>query len=169
MALNKRKQQTIDDLQTNKRIHVAETTKIPLKLTDLNEFVLEKIFVYLNAEELVNIVKYDDIFLSSSRRVFQRKYRNEYIQVPLKKKGTSTSTQDFNRNADLLRYFGENISKLEIKIDEMNDDNPLDKRLYHLIVTMCCETLLEMKFWHPTTKFKIHKAQNAGHLLRIDR
>lgn len=149
MAPNKRKHEGSDEPEA-KRYLVAETKKLPLHFTDLNEDVLEKIFSYLNANDLVNVVKYDEVLLSSSRRAFQRKYKNDYIRLPL----DTQRVPYYKKNAELLRYFGKNISKLEIN---MIDVNPIDQRIFHLIVTMCRDTLVEMKLWYPTTKLKINK------------
>lgn len=155
MACTKRKRRENDERTTKRPNDTETTTTLPtLKLTELNEDVLVEIFSYLNAEQLINMVKADEIFLSSSGQAFRKIYYTKYIQLPFQKTGI-TSKMDFQRNSDLLRYFGESISKLEF---EMNEDNPTEYRIYHLIITNCRETLTELKILCPSTKLKMIKS-----------
>lgn len=145
MELEKRNHQEIDE-PTQNCINVAdsmETTRPPRKLSELTEDVLHEIFSYLNATDLINLVKYDEIFLNCSRQAFQKTYRNKYIELPLKDNRISTSKEDFARNAELLTHFGKNISKMVIVLDT---DNPLYRRIYQLIVKNCCDALIGIKF-----------------------
>lgn len=147
----KRKHQSIDEPKgpNAKLLHVAEQ----MKLSDLNEDVLIEIFSYLNAQEMVNVVKMDEVFLHTCRLAFQRNYKEKYIKLPMRESWANRKI-DFIKNAELLRYFGENISKLEIAIDA---DNPIERRIYHLVVTKCRKTLTEITFLFPTTDLIINK------------
>lgn len=155
MASTKRKHRENDERNT-KRTNEAEKTTTPptLKLTELNEDVLAEIFSYLNVEQLINMVRADAIFLSSSGQAFRKIYNSKYIQLPYLRTGI-TSKMDFQRNSELLRYFGECISKLEFEISE---NNPTEHRIYHLIITSCRETLTELKIVCPSTKLKMTKS-----------
>lgn len=155
MASRKRKHQITDE--PNRKLHIVaakKTLPMPLKLSDLNDDVIGEIFSYLSAEDLVNVVNMDDVFLASCSRAFQRNYKNKCIKLPLRETGSTTGGDDFIKNAQLLRYFGEDISKLEFTID---NDNPMNLSIYHLMVVHCHETLTEIKFLYPSTELKIYK------------
>lgn len=149
MESKKRKNEEIDEPEA-KRFNLAETTNTTTM--PLNEDVLAEIFSYLNAEEMVQVVKADEMFLSSCREAFKIKYRNEYITLPIMNFDIATNedSTDLKRNVELLHYFGDKISKLEFEFDE---DAPIEERIdFDLIVTICSR-----------------KARNAVHLLRICR
>lgn len=129
----------------------------PLTLADLNEDVLLKIFSELTAQDLVNIVEGDKIFLGCCRVAFKKKYRTSYVELPLKDEQDLfyvPTRKCLSRNAVLLRYFGGSISKLQVNYR----DNSIDKRIFHLIVTHCRKTLTELEILCPTDKLKINKA-----------
>ncbi|XP_037031422.1 uncharacterized protein LOC119070963 [Bradysia coprophila] len=116
----------------------------PLKLVDLNEDVLEKIFSYLDIQDLVNVVNSDKEYLNSSRSAFKRKYRGTCIQMPFVSNEVDP-TQQCVSNVELLRYFGESMSILEFCFD---CNHPNAQRIFHLVVTYCRETLTELKMSH---------------------
>lgn len=119
------------------------------KLADLSEDVLGDIFFHLDVQDLINVVTSSKLFLNSARRTFKRKYKS--IQVPYKDPRTNTSFSD----ALLLRYFGESMSSLEVRLD-CNYPNGL--HIFHLIVTCCNETLTELTIFKPTAEFNVNKS-----------
>lgn len=165
MEFSKRKcEESSDDDRKGKRFRVAETTRISLKLADLIEDVLEKIFSYLHKEDLVNVVKSDKRLLNSCRQAFRRRYKTEYIVMPWRDEPSVsdvTTKECFSRSKDLIRYFGKNISKLEVKLLYEGDDgdivSPMDQRIFNLMVKHCRETLTEIKLWEPMPGLEIKK------------
>lgn len=111
-----------------------------LQLSDLNEDVLLKIFLYLNLEELIGVVEMDERFLHICRQAFQKIHNDKYVKLPRKANHITTENY-FIKNVDLLHYFGRNISKMDI---EFNDSNRDDHHIYYLIVLHCRHTLTEL-------------------------
>ncbi|KAG4079516.1 hypothetical protein HA402_005213 [Bradysia odoriphaga] len=154
MELNERKRPSLDsssDEPKPKRSAVIE----PLKLIHLNEHVLEHIFSYLDVMSLVNVVNSDDAFLNICRRVFKRTYKKKVILMNLKCFDDRTKKEAFPLVAQLLRYFGESMTSLEVSFD---NNCYIDVRIFHLIVTCCRNTLSELKILHPTDKLRFNKA-----------
>lgn len=164
MKSNKRKNQGSDVSEDNSKFKRV-TRSQSLKLQDLNEDVLMKIFSYLTVEDLVNVVNSDKRFLDCSRRTVQRKYKTEYIHLPLKYKDQCyISKQCVRRNADILRYFGANISRLEI---DFNDRCANDRRILDLIIKSCRDNLTELRVLRPNGELKINESFNKVKNLTI--
>lgn len=152
--MSKRKHEVGMDEPKAKRLTLNEKPLPPLVITDLNEDVLDKIFSYLNVKEWIDMIESDERFLSCSRRVFRTQHLLKCLQLPLKTKNI-TSKMDICKNAKFLRYFGESITKMEFR---MNEDDPIVHRIYHLIITNCRETLINLKILCPSTKLTISKS-----------
>lgn len=120
---------------------------VALKLSDLNEDVLLKIFSYLNEEEMINIVKARGLFLATCQQAFKLKYRNKFIEISLH--------LDYRHYIDLLRYFGKNITKLQLQYSWANKEKR--SRIHDLVLATCHDTLIEIHFIGISTESKIDK------------
>lgn len=150
MESEKRKIEEIEEPKA-KRFCIAETTNttgLPL-----NEDMLIEIFSYLNTEDMVQVAKADEMFLSSCRQAFESKFRSKYIQLPIMNLASNEVSKELT--VEFLHYFGENISKLEFTFDE---DDPIEERIdFDLIVTHCSRSLASMKLCYTPTELEIHK------------
>lgn len=124
----------------------AQTTK----LTDLNEDVLVHVFEYLDTENMINVVKASKTFLKSSQRAFKRQFLNKYIELPLR-----DTNKAFERSTEIIRYFGENISKLELNYGILKGQR--NKQMHDLVMKQCNETLIEIHFRGLSTNLTINK------------
>lgn len=120
---------------------------VALKLSDLNEDVLLKIFSYLNEEEMINIVKARGLFLATCQQAFKHKYKNKYIEISLH--------LDYRPIIDLLRYFGKNITKLQLHYSWANKVKRA--RIHDRVLGTCHDTLIEIHFIGISAESKIDK------------
>lgn len=154
MESNRRKRQSLNSSSNepkSKRLALVQ----PLKLVDLNEDVLEEIFSNLGIRDLVNVVNSDPAFLNSSRRAFKLKYKSDCVPVPFFMDDDHPTTRKrLAQESELIRYFGESISCLELSLT--NDST--DQRILHLIITCCSETLTELTILFPTVQLKFNKS-----------
>lgn len=155
MAPNKRKSFLIDEQTEPKR---QRKIKKNMKLSDLNEDVLVQIFLYLNENELLDVVHATKMFLNCCRRVVEKKYKKNTVILPLGNAGFSSkncSEIDFNRSMDFVRYLGENISKMAIHYGKLTDGK--SKRFHDLVLKFCHATLIDIEFYDLSIDLKINK------------
>lgn len=163
MDPNKRKSSTNDEEHNLKRQRQTDNNK---KLEDLNEDVLTEIFLYLNEDELLWVVKASKKFLNSCCRAAEKTYRNNYIELPLSSElAKSYTNKDFNRTFEFVRFFGKNISKMKVNYRQI--DSSSRRHLHELIVETCHENLIEIQFNNVSTDMRINKCFAKLQTLRI--
>lgn len=140
----------VSQKREHQKIEEPEATRLPLKLGDLAEDVLIKIFSYLDATDLMNLVRFDKMFLSCCRQAFGKTYKESFIELPVKER----TIEDFATTVELLSNFGRQITRVSLNIHK---EIVIRLSIYHLIVTHCRETLTAIKFAHSSLHLKINK------------
>lgn len=132
--------------QTKASVPINEPKNVntSLRLNDLNDECLVKIFTYLSNKDLVNIVDYNNYFLTAARIIFKMKFCNDFVSI----------TTEFNFNTEseswtlkLLKYFGAEITKLRMQCHEKY--RQFDELFENMISANCIESLVELKLEYP--------------------
>lgn len=114
------------------------------KLVDLNEDCLEKLFWYLNIDDLVNIVVYDSRFEAMAKRVFMQKFcQSDETIVVSNLHENSYNLDKLNHSIHLLNIFGNLITNICIKFKFENIDCLLDA-----IKRNCGQNIVKLEFDH---------------------
>lgn len=155
MASNKRKSTLRDEQFQPKR---RRDIKKNMQLIDLNEDVLVEIFLYLNEDELLDVVYASEMFLNCCRRAAEIKYRKNYIDLPLGDADFSSKSctkNEFNRSMDFVHYLGSSISKISVSYRKF--DLAKSKRFHDLVLETCHATLIDIEFYNLSIELKINK------------
>lgn len=123
-----------------------------LQLVDVNDDCVEKIFIFLSFDDLLNIADSCKRLKSAADLAFVRKYRsrcvNFFIQhthrngpVPLNNR---MHISDFRTSLRLLRCFGHLFHSIHIQWSYV----PAKKsnKLIHYVNKYCCESLIKLQF-----------------------
>lgn len=108
----------------------------------------------MHLNDLINMANYDDVYANSTSLAFRRNYRNMNIALPMGMHHQPFTREKFWRSADLLRNFGDNMLSLQISLD---DSNQLNKRMYHLALTHCKDSLARLRIKFPTNQLVFKK------------
>ncbi|KAG4077723.1 hypothetical protein HA402_011152 [Bradysia odoriphaga] len=115
-------------------------------LLDLNVACLEKIFCYLNYDDLLNVVLYDKHFKAIARKVFLHKYMDEYVVLS----NTSSfhidpmhRSSEMDRAIQLLNCFGDVITNLCISFKLENIEYLMDA-----VNRICGSNIRKLKLNH---------------------
>lgn len=112
------------------------------QLKDLKDECLIKIFKHLAIKDLVNIVGYNERFLTPARDVFGTKFSSDIVNITREVKSTSEAV-------NLLKYFGSEIKKLKINYLNSCYERFEFARIDDAIIKYCQATLVEIKFRFP--------------------
>ena len=138
----------------------------PLKIIDLNDDCLTKIFGYLNLRSLLNVANANEWLRPAAADVYKRKFGTKTVQLSIHDNRPKTRSSVHNdcpvqcavpkeykhsieMNSSLLcfqyiRCFGSSISDLTI---DYNESKPkLIEHLHHYINEYCAESLIEIGF-----------------------
>lgn len=117
-----RKEDIPDQSKTAAITTVIQSEIVPLPpnsikgLSDLNDVCLEKIFWYLNYDDLLNMVLYDKHFRVTAKKVFLQKYLDEYVVLSNVSSFHSIHNgSEMERTIQLLDLFGDVITNLCIR------------------------------------------------------
>lgn len=107
---------TLTSIEGVKGPSIKRQKTIPLKITDVNDDCLERIFDYLNANDLNNVAEATRRFVPAARMVYRRKYSDQVIVI-----------RGFSRNISFigggiikakpitfLQHFGVTVKKLKL-------------------------------------------------------
>lgn len=124
-----------------------------ISIIDLNVDCLEKIFSFLNVNDLLNVVDSNKLLKQGAEFAFKEKKNTKIILDRLKKReivhyhdwspgGDALCITDLNTSLQLLRCFGHLIFSLEIVYTDISANNRV--HLDHYIADYCAATLTEI-------------------------
>lgn len=117
-----------------------KTSKNRTELKDVVDDCLIEIFTHFSIKDLVNIVRYDENFLTAARVAFNSKFSKEFVPVL---QCFDEGTKGILWTVDLLENFGHEIKKLSICCGDKYKQN--SKAIDDAIVKNCQKNLLEIR------------------------
>lgn len=166
MAPNKRKRTINDEQRKPKCSREVNQNK---KLSDLNEDVLIEIFLYLNEEDLLNVVNASKVFSSICHRTVKQKYKNAFFKLPLdttRYKCMTNTNYAVELSIEFLRCFGKDISKIKLNY-RLFDSEKCNSIIHDMVLETCHESLTEIEFINLSIDLKINKCFTKLKTLRI--
>lgn len=158
-AGEKRKHTEQEERDCSKQKIVEERTMEsanPMKITDINQFCLEHIFMYLDLEALLDVADANNQLKIATYTVFARKYASRYITIQYERTRSYTTskfrflanikvvnTDSLKRSFQMLRCFGHMIKDLSIEYCDS-----YSFRVYHRIENylneFCSNSLIKL-------------------------
>lgn len=112
-----------------------------VKITDVNDFCLEKVFRSLNFNDLVNIAVTNTRCLPSATYVYRRQHADKLIRFD-----SSASTNAMFQNfMNILNAFGDNIRKLCVVFNVERGYNERDQAIFRKINEKCSKSVVELR------------------------
>lgn len=145
-------QQTFDEmdqvLSQPTELDPSENSNLLNNLTDMNLDCLEKIFMYLPLNDLINIFHTNKTFQQPAEWVFTSKYGRKIINLDItayqNKELASVKIADLRTSLRLLRSFGHLIKKLIVKSSLSFVKNGNILNLY--INEYCADSVIYLRF-----------------------
>lgn len=139
-----------------------------LKITDLNDYCLEKIFVRLDFHNLFNVAMANEWLRPAARFLYKRKFGNKTVVInlfPIRRNADeyyeniridseNVTINDFKNCLQFLRCFGSSISNVHIFYD-LTKDKRYDY-IHQYINNYCAESLLKIEFFDKIHEFSIN-------------
>lgn len=152
-----------------KKPNVLMESDTKIKLTDIDQFCLEHIFMYLDFDDLLNVADASKYLRLATITPFTRKYGWKQIQI---RQTTSDVVMDTERDHikirnskmifQMLRCFGQMISKLKIfYVEGSYYDHRNYCRVLDYVNEFCAESLTSIRF-DPTVRFESIKQPFAN-------
>lgn len=121
-------------LKQKKTEQEKSSSTFKTKITDINDDCLEKVFMYLSLDDLINIARTNKPLKPAADMVFQRKYAKKKINLhivsdpkdgsvlssPKRKNARLYIIYDFRTSFRLLGFFGHLITELTFGSDTIN-------------------------------------------------
>lgn len=125
------------------RFYVANMTNDGrnLKLKDLNDNCLIKIFSYLSLNDLVRIVDFDERFSAPAKYVFGQRFGKNPFKMD--RFWYKKSKWVRARTLSMLNHFGDKITEIDVFYEDLTDPN---EELGNLIIEKCHKSLVKINF-----------------------
>lgn len=170
-GLNESDMETVDD-QTEKR-RFDEPTHNRIKITDLNQFCLEKIFDYLSLDDILNVSDANKYLKSATRMPFIWKYTGKSVRIDLSRRFDYGSNEgkimffnkqpnndsifnyediviaDLKKSLQMLRCFGGLMTELNLCVFSIYNRDYIYKhnnRIMSYIEEFCVDSLKKFSF-----------------------
>lgn len=128
-----------DDANDNQSKRVRQS-KRNIKITDLNDYCLNKLLLYLDAKDLGNIAASNTRFLAGATYVFKKLHGNKCIVFD----SCVSNDKMFNNFFNILASFGDHIKKLNVTFYSENHYRGRNQAILENILEKCSKSVTEL-------------------------
>lgn len=154
LAIQKRRYIVDIEVEVNdNKIKCAKKSKVQIDMIAINDDCLEKLFLYLNLKDLVNISVSDTRFLNSAGYVFRQLHADKLIIFD----PCTSNRKTFNDFLNILDGFGNSIRRLQVTFYHEQRYRNRNQEILNRIVDKCSKSVVELNLSNIPNDMNISK------------